>query len=365
MSHTPTTWTGGKDDSESAFADEDFFQSVTYWDADVELDRMIAAAASLPTPASSVSPPSSSQILPPPSLSPAPVINMSTAFASHSCHGGLPPDIIISSTDNVYFYVAQRALTRASSNGFGTLLPAQGSSPNGFPLAHTIDSSDVLNVILHVVHDMTPTRYTPSLPTLVAALERLPAYGLSPAQYVIPPCALYHALLAQAPLAPLPVYIAAARSGLHDLAVAVSPHPLSLPLHRMTDEDAAAMGPVYLKKLFLLHQSRIEALKEILGPAPYPHPETSDCSFADQRKVARAWQLASAYLVAEGRPDMYPSMMESTVKSLVAEITCEGCKDALQKRVQKALVDWAMAPVRADFLSCRSLRAKITGQRTI
>ncbi|KAL1714215.1 hypothetical protein EV715DRAFT_276728 [Schizophyllum commune] len=342
----PTESSSAAWDSEQGdtYVDENFLHSVAYWDADVELSNMnAAAAATLPTPSASVSPPSSSQEMPQ-NPSPIPFISMSTAFTSDACHGGVPPDTILSSADNIYFYVSRSILTHASSNNFGGLLPATGVSPNGLPLAQTLDPSDVLNVILHAVHDMPPARYTPTLSTLVAALERLPAYGLSPSRYATPPRALYNALLGQAPLAPLAVYTAAARSELHDLAVAVSPHLLSLPLHRVTDEQAIAMGPVYLRRLFMLHKNRIEALKEILAPAPYPHPETPSCSFADQRKVARSWQLAAAYLVTEGHPDMYPSMMESTVNSLLAEIACDDCKQTLKKRLQKAVVDWTLTP---------------------
>ena len=283
------------------YVDEDFLHSVAYWDADVDLAGQNAAAATLPTPATSASPPSPALYLPQ-NPSPVPFISMSTAFSSEACHGGLPPDTVLSTTDDIYFYVSRSTLMHASANNFGGLLPARGISPDGLPLAQTPESSDVLNVILHAVHDMSPARYTPTLATLVTALERLPAYGLSPAQHAAPPRALYDALLAQAPLAPLAVYIAAACSNLSDLAVAVSPHLLSFPLHRITDEQAMAMGPVYLRKLFMLHKNRVEALKEILAPAPYPHPETPECSFADQKKVSRSWQLASAYLVTEGRP---------------------------------------------------------------
>ncbi|KAL1724929.1 hypothetical protein EV714DRAFT_288187 [Schizophyllum commune] len=340
--HFPAAWNNEQGES---FVDETFLHSVAYWDADVELSNMNAAAvATLPTPAASVSPPGASEQLPQ-NPSPIPFISMSTAFTSDACHGGVPPDTILSSADNIYFYVSRSILTHASSNNFGGLLPAKGVSPDGFPFAQTLDPSDVLNVILHAVHDMTPARYTPTLSTLVAALERLSAYGLSPARYATPPRALYNALLGQAPLAPLAVYTAAARSDLDDLAVAVSPHLLSLPLHQVTDEQAIAMGPVYLRRLFMLHKNRIEALKEILAPAPYPHPETPSCSFADQRKVARSWQLAAAYLVTEGRPDIYPSMMESTVNSLLAEITCDDCKQTLKKRLQKAVVDWTLTPL--------------------
>ncbi|KAL1695427.1 hypothetical protein GGG16DRAFT_45381 [Schizophyllum commune] len=348
-------------EQEEPYVDESFLHSVAYWDADVELSNMDAAAATLPTPSASVSPPSSNQQMPQ-NPSPIPFISMSTAFTSDANHGGVPPDTILSSTDNIYFYVSRSIIARASANNFGGHLPAKGVSPDGLPLAQTSESSDVLNVILHAVHDISPSRYTPTLPTLVAALERLPVYGLSPMRYVTPPRVLFNALLAQAPLAPLAVYIAAARSSLDALAVAVSPHLLSLPLHRITDEQAIAMGPVYLRRLFMLHRNRIEALKEILAPAPYPHPETPHCSFADQRRVARSWQLAAAYLVTEARPG---TTMESTVNSLLDNIVCDACKQTLKERLQKAIVDWTMAPVSPTPAQASHHCAELPTQRSI
>ena len=193
-------------------------------------------------------------------------------------------------------------LASVSANYFATLLPPTDRSPDGYPLARSQDTSDVLNIVLHAVYDMSPARYAPPVTTLLAALDRLPAYGMLPAQHVVPPRALYAVLLAQAPLAPLAVYTAAARYGLNDLAVAVSSHLLSFPLPALTDAQAEAMGAIYLKRLFMLHKQRVDALKGVLAQAPYPHPETEICTFADQKKIARAWQLAATYLVAEAQP---------------------------------------------------------------
>ncbi|KAI5892514.1 uncharacterized protein SCHCODRAFT_02503242 [Schizophyllum commune H4-8] len=270
----------------------------------------------------------------------APPITMSAAFTADAHHGAAYPDVILSSSDNVYFYVVHAVLQRASTNSFGGLLPIKSVSPLVLPLARVSDSADVLNIILHAIYDMSPARFTPSPTTLIAALERLPAYGLAITQYATPPRPLYHAMLMQAPLAPLAVYTAAARYGLEDLAVAMSPHLLSLSLSSVTDEQAEAMGAVYLGRLFLLHKKRMDALRDVLAAEPYPHPETPDCSFVDQKAVARAWQLASAYLVSKGRPDLHPLAIQSTVNSLAAKVTCKHCKEVLRRRLQKAVVEW-------------------------
>ncbi|KAL1680241.1 hypothetical protein EV122DRAFT_183075, partial [Schizophyllum commune] len=357
-------------------ADESFLASVaSIWDAEISdlttadapLDDAAlantaldveAAALTLPTPDSVLLP--SHQETPEVTATPnthhdttpaSAMISMSTTFTSGALHGGVPPDVVLVSTDGVYFYVNRALLATASANYFAALLPPAGRSPDGFPLARSQDASDVLNIVLHAVYDMSPARYAPPVTTLLAALDRLPAYGMLPAQHVVPPRALYAVLLAQAPLAPLAVYTAAARYGLNDLAVAVSSHLLSFPLPALTDAQAEAMGAIYLKRLFMLHKQRVDALKGVLAQAPYPHPETEICTFADQKKIARAWQLAATYLVAEAQPDLPPSRMEATVNSLMVGMACEDCKEALRKRLQKAVVEWTMLPLNFAVLS--------------
>ncbi|TRM69554.1 hypothetical protein BD626DRAFT_563290 [Schizophyllum amplum] len=315
--------------------DENFLNSVAYWD--------VEPAGCLPTPSPEGSPQAQfghSQAFP--TLPTAPVYSVSTAFTKDAYYGGAVPDTVIASADHVHFYVSRTLLARISTNGFGGLLPALEHSLDGLPLSRTSDTAEILNLILHAAHDMCPDRFTPSLPTLVAALDRVPAYGLSPAHYAVRGRAFYNALVTRAPLAPLTVYAAAARRELDEIAVAVSPHLLSMQLSRITDEDAEAMGPVYLKRFFLLHQRRIDALKDILAQAPYPHTELPDCNFAEQRKIVRAWQLTAAYLVSESRPDLPASTIESTVNALAAGVPCDGCREVLQKRSRKAVVEWTM-----------------------
>ncbi len=80
---------------------------------------------------------------------------------------------------------------------------------------------------------------------------------------------------------------------------------LSYHLPGLTDELVDRIGPRYLKRLFFLHMGRADALKRILLPPPHPHPPTLWCDFEEQKRLARAWALASAYLAWEARPGMY------------------------------------------------------------
>ena len=127
----------------------------------------------------------------------------------------------------------------------------------------------------------------------------------------------------------------------------------------VTEEQAQAMGAVYLGRLFLLHKTRMDALRDVLASEPFPHPETPHCTFADQKRVARAWQLTSAYLITKGRPgmgdfvpcrrsfpvlirplDLHPLAIQSAADSLAEKIRCQHCKEALNRRLHKAVTDW-------------------------
>lgn len=136
----------------------------------------------------------------------------------------------------------------------------------------------------------------------MAAVNRLPVYGIRPKSRIAPKMPLYTLLLSHAPLCPLELYALAACYDLYELAVATSSHLLSMPLSTLTDEVAERIGPIYLKRLFFLHFGRSEALKRVLLPPPHPHAPTSRCDFSDQKRLTRAWTLAAAYLAWEVRP---------------------------------------------------------------
>jgi hypothetical protein len=183
------------------------------------------------------------------------------------------------------------------------------------------DQSAVLNVILHTAYDKSCTHYSPQFPILVAAVNRLSSYGITPKSRIQPSTPLYNVLLTYAPLFPLELYSLAATYDLYDLAVATSSHLLSFPLFHITDEMAERIGPVYLKKLFFLHFGRSDALKRVLLPPPQPHPPTPWCDFTEQKKLTRAWALASAYLAWDARPGSYPIFQFNGIRLLKTYIT--------------------------------------------
>ena len=202
-------------------------------------------------------------------------------------------------TDNVFFYVNSHLLLAASENRFRELLPTSRQPSNAIPVP---ENSTVLNIVLHSIYDMSCRHYSPSFAAIITAVNRLPVYGISPKKRVAPSTQLFSLLLTHAPLYPLELYALAASHDLYDLAVSASSHLLSFPLASLTDEMAQYIGPIYLKRLFFLHFGRSDALKRVLLPPPHPHPPTPFCDFAEQKKLTRAWALASAYLAWDARP---------------------------------------------------------------
>jgi len=195
------------------------------------------------------------------------------------------------------------ALLGSSGNRFNGLLPSNpGSCESQDAVLSIPEHSTVLNVLLHIIYDMSCIHYSPPFPTLVAAVNCLSTYGISPKLVIVPSTPTYTLLLSYAPLFPLELYALAASFDLYDLAVTTSSHLLSFPLATITDEMAECIGPVYLKRLFFLHFGRSDALKRVLLPPPHPHAPTPWCDFNEQKKLTRAWALASAYLTWDARP---------------------------------------------------------------
>lgn len=163
------------------------------------------------------------------------------------------------------------------------------------------ESSEVLNVVLHTIYGISCAQYRPSFDTIATAIASLKTYGIPLREHLTPSTPLFELLMSHAPLVPLQLYTLAASHDLYDLAALTSSYLHSFSLASLTDEMAEDMGPVYLKRLFFLHYGRADALKRILLAPPHPHAPTPQCDFTDQKKLTRAWALASAYLAWDAR----------------------------------------------------------------
>ncbi|KAF8639758.1 hypothetical protein AX17_001020 [Amanita inopinata Kibby_2008] len=271
------------------------------------------------------------------------LVSVSTTFHPGAQHQSLPPNVVLLSSDGVFFYVHSHVLLPASGNAFNSLLrPPSPHSEDQDSVVPVPEISAVLNIILHTMYDMSCAHYSPPFPLLVTAVDRMPAYGVNLKSCTIPSSPLYILLLSHAPLFPLELYALAACHDLYDLAVATSSHLLSFPLATLTDEMAERMGPVYLKRLFFLHFGRSDALKRVLLPPPHPHPPTPWCDFTEQKKLTRAWALASAYLAWDARPDLSTSTMESALHPLTEHLACEQCQHVLRDRIKNLIIQWSV-----------------------
>lgn len=287
---------------------------------------------------------------PPQSLDGSPVldkagtlVSVSTTFFPGSQHLATPPDTVLLTTDNVFFYVHSQSLLTVSGNRFRELLlPSQQPSDTQDPVISVPENSTVLNIVLHTVYDISCIHYSPSFAAIITAVNCLPVYGIAPNKHIALSTPLFSLLLSHAPLYPLELYALAASHDLYDLAVSTSSHLLSFPLASLTDEMAQLIGPIYLKRLFFLHLGRSDALKRVLLPPPHSHAPTTFCDLTEQKRLTRAWALASAYLAWDARPDLSTSTMESALRSLSQHLSCEQCQETLDGRIKNLVKQWSM-----------------------
>jgi hypothetical protein len=228
------------------------------------------------------------------------LVCVSTIFHPGAFSDSSPPDLIFCSSDSILFFVQSHVLTCLSKNQFNNLVASPlgpGSRVLGVP-----EPSCVFNVVLHAIYGARHAPYAPPLEVLSAGLQALVKYGVALERCTAPSHPLFACLQAAAPGSPLEVYALAATHGLHALAVAASAHLLSFPLASLTDDMADRIGPVYLKRLFLLHSTLEAAFKEMLHAPPVAHPPVPACRLAEQQQLTKAWATASAYLAWDARP---------------------------------------------------------------
>ncbi|KAI0730988.1 hypothetical protein C8Q76DRAFT_669740 [Earliella scabrosa] len=277
---------------------------------------------------------------------PEDVISISTTFHTDAGLLPFPPDVILLSSDGVLFYVHRTQILTKSINGFHSRLP-RDNLPDVLrsrkpPIVPCSNPAVVLNVVAHVIYDMSCEHYCPTLDTLASAVDAMAMYGISPQLYITPSTPLYALILNQAPMNPLLAYTLAAKHDIYALAVPVSTYLLSYPLKKLPEDATQKIGPLYLKRLYFLHLGRLQTFRTLLVDPPHLHPETDKCDFSDQKRLARAWALATAYLAWEARPDTTASAIEGALCPLADYLTCELCKKSLVDRVKQVIVQWSM-----------------------
>jgi hypothetical protein len=298
------------------------------------------------------------------------MISVSTTFFPGAELDVLPTDLIIISSDSVFFYVHTNKLLAASTNEFNSHLPLKElDRPEGagniLPLH--IDSV-VLNILLHTIYNMPAVHYAPLPEAVITAVESLEKFGLSVQTYLAPATPFSMLFLGTAPRAPIEFYACAGAYDLNHLAIPISSFLLSFPLASLTDVLAVKMGPLYLKRLFFLHLGRVEALKRLLLPPPQPHVPTTNCDVTEQKKLTRAWALASAYLAWDVRPgeslnsphrrkllliqhtiDLSTPAIEIALRPLGDYLGCDQCNQLLRERINNLVALWSIVKVCCFF----------------
>lgn len=174
-------------------------------------------------------------------------------------------DVVLFTTDNVFFYVHSAKILRESKDRFGGLVPenmgaqtalgelnvdlASGIPPTLLPVPYL---SDVLNIVLHLVYGFSFQTYQPSLQVLHAVIPALQELGYAPHAFLTPNSEMFNLMVQAAAVDPLSTYALAAQYALEPLAVAVSALTLSGSLCGVDDNLARQMGPKYLKRLFCM-----------------------------------------------------------------------------------------------------------------
>ncbi|KAI0050146.1 hypothetical protein FA95DRAFT_1487832 [Auriscalpium vulgare] len=270
------------------------------------------------------------------------IVPISTTFFPGANLDVYPPDLLVFSDDGVCFYVHRGKVLGVSDNYFASYLPYESDD---LPVSIPLDSV-VLNILFHVIYGMPVMHYRPSTDAVLDTIGLIRAYGLAIDVHLAPGTPLFDAAVSVASSAPIRFYSLAAGLDAHPLAVAVSSRLLSFPLDTLTDDVASKIGAVYLKRLFFLHLGRTAALKRLLAPPLKSHKPSLICDAREHRKLARAWSLASAYLVWDSKADVTPTAIETTIRSLAIHLTCSQCSAILRDRTADLVMEWSKIKVR-------------------
>jgi hypothetical protein len=307
-------------------------------------------------------PPSDSAFTPPEVIgdeaNPSSCVSISTAFSPSE---NRTTDVMLLSSDSVFFFVHSATLLIASSNSFNHMLPPAVSNE---PVVTLDDPSDVINVLLHAIYNMDMTHYAPTFNTLSSVLPAFQKYGYTPLHKFINPTSPLHSLYSTyAASRPIETYALAAQYDLSSLAKQASSSLLSFELSALTDDVCTQMGPLYLKKLFFLHLGRTERLKSLLSQSPTLSPSpmsssprlptpptptftksltthTAPCDVIDRKRLLNTWNIATAQLARDAHADTSMATIEKTLGSIADEVVCEACKIAVRERIRALVVDW-------------------------
>ncbi|KAL0945478.1 hypothetical protein HGRIS_000964 [Hohenbuehelia grisea] len=290
----------------------------------------------------------------------------SVTFTAKHLQGGGEPDLLIQSSDGALFHVHTWILNGASTNAFDGLASKAGSTHLTTAAVSIVDeAASTLDIILRAVYRIREWRQDPSTNALIEAVDCFEKYGLSPASYVsaVPiteggatrfpsenRSPIFDALLSRAHDDALTIYALAGHYDLHDLAVAVSEHLLSLKMSDVDEDLALRMQTTYFMKLLMLHHERQKALKEIVEPPPAVHPPTPGSGSRKHDDIQLKWKMAVANLIWDADPihGLSVSDLEGTLEAALEGEHCESCRENFVDRIRDVLVKWECVKTTID-----------------
>jgi len=250
-------------------------------------------------------------------------------------------DIVFRSTDLILFHVHSHILLDVSKDAFGGFLSNPLAVEPQFGTIDIPESSAILDVILHMIYDISSADHSPTYNILEEAVDKMPRYGVIPKLHIKPLTPLYNLLLLNAPLIAIRLYALAGRHDLYYLAFDTSSYLLAFDLSTITDSMSQRMGPIYLKRLMALQLGRLDKLKQILLQPPRPHPPTDACDFSEQKRLARAWVLLASILAWDAKPDLSVHTIQTMFDAMLDHLICESCRVEFESRVEDVVVKWA------------------------
>ncbi|KAG9001925.1 hypothetical protein FRB94_000691 [Tulasnella sp. JGI-2019a] len=283
---------------------------------------------------------------------------------------GPPSDIIICTSDSLFFYAHREVLLGRSTNNFAGLIIPQDydegpvpdytssrhassglhpSSPQEFATAplqniHVSEPSVVFNVILHFIYNMSCERYAPNLDTLTAVFASLPKYGL-PRVNTYDRSDIPTALMRYVTASPIRVYALAAENALDSVCILASQYTLDATLDQVSEADALTMGPVYLLRLCFLHMDRLDTLRRLVDTPPATHPLTPSCSMEFQRSVKEAWMTGVGQILMRATAhNTAATALEAAFEPCRVVSPCWECRQLVGARIADVVDQWG--PVR-------------------
>lgn len=248
------------------------------------------------------------------------IVSMSTTFCLGAMDDPYPADVLLLSSDNVYFCVHSITLLLHSLNKFGGYLK---EILQPIPLS---THSTVINLALYALYDLNPSAFNPTTGLMTLAFRFLIDHGILPKDCITPTnpfCESIHKLGVQSPLE---TFIMVAYFDLEHLAIDVSRNLLNLPLQNITEEIALTIGPVYLRRLFFMHLGRIDRLKRLMFQVPEAHGQNKDCYDSEQRLLQLEWRSLAVALAPDASPAMGASQLYKAFLPITQKKTlCPDC----------------------------------------